>query len=129
MKRGIITSVFLMVIFLRPGTLFCDSMEDMVDQFGKEYEAMRPSSPNSSVNTDYRTGQTALGVFYTIKTLRLMYSQNKEMMGKYDEMLIKYNEIIKQNKEIIQLLNLMVKKAEEEKQREYDDKEDEMFIR
>lgn len=91
-----------------PGNVFCDSMDELINQFGSEFEAVKPE-PNSSVNTDYKLDQTAMGTLYTTKALSLIYSQNNELLTKYESMLQKYDEVIKQNKEIIRLLKIMAK--------------------
>jgi hypothetical protein len=80
---------------------------ELMREFGQAFEALQPPAPGSSVNADYKIGQTALGTFYTTKTLSLIYDQNQELGQKYDQMLEKYDEVIQQNKEIIRLLRIM----------------------
>jgi len=80
---------------------------ELMTQFGQAFEALQPPAPGSSVNSDYKIGQTALGTFYTTKTLGLIYDQNQELAQKYDRMLERYDELIQQNKEIIRLLRIM----------------------
>lgn len=47
---------------------FYDSVDEIIEQFGKEYKSKVP------VNSDYNIDQTAsLGTFYTAKTLWLSY--------------------------------------------------------
>ncbi len=110
MKPVIIFSLFLLSTLALPESAFCDSMDELIRQFGEQYESIKKPSPNSSVNTDYQLDQAALGAVYTTKALNLIYRQNQEIMVKYDEMLLKYNEVIKQNAEIIQLLKVIAKK-------------------
>lgn len=92
----------------------CDSIDEISDQFMKEYEALKPPSETSSVHTDYKFDQTALASFYTIKVLKLLYEQNQQMVSKYDEMLQRYEKIIHQNEEIIKILSQIEKQKKEE---------------
>jgi hypothetical protein len=87
---------------------------DLMNEFGQAFEALQPTVPGSSVNSDYKIGQTALGTFYTTKTLGLIYDQNQELSQKYDRMLEKYDEVIQQNQEIIRLLRIMAGKEAED---------------
>lgn len=109
MKGKSITFVALIfIILVFPQVAICDPMDELIENFGNEYKAMIPP-PNSSVDTDYKLGQLALGSFYTTNALSLLYKHNQELLVKYDEMLQKYDEIMKQNKEIIRLLSILVK--------------------
>jgi hypothetical protein len=90
------------------------SAGDLMHEFGQAFEALRPPAPGSSVNSDYKIGQTALGTYYTTKTLGLIYDQNQELSQKYDRMLEKYDEVIQQNLEIIRLLRIMTGKQTED---------------
>jgi hypothetical protein len=90
---------------------FADPMGDLLDQLGKEYEAVKPRSQYSSVRTDYLLEQTALANYYTNRSLGLIYGQNEQMMTKYDDLLAKYDQIIEQNREIIRLLSQIAKKG------------------
>ncbi|CAN2049417.1 DUF4296 domain-containing protein [Candidatus Magnetomoraceae bacterium gMMP-1] len=108
MKKNIAFLLLLSILLILPASAFCDSMDELIEQFGKEYTSKVPR-PNSSVNSDYKLEQTALGAFYTTKTLGLIYKQNQEIQTKYDEMLLKYDEVIEQNKEIIKLLSIISK--------------------
>lgn len=96
------------------GTGFCDPLDELLDRFGKDYEAVKPPSSYSSVNSDYKLGQAALGAYYTTKTLGLIYKQNTELMSKYEQMIQKYDKVIEQNKEVIRLLSILAKKEEKE---------------
>ena len=109
MKRCYFSVVILMVLFLAMYAS-ADPMGALLDQFGREYEAVKPSSQYSSVGTDYKLDQAALGTYYTTRSLSLIYRQNEEMMGKYDELLAKYDQVIEQNREIIRLLSQIAKK-------------------
>lgn len=86
---------------------------ELMYEFDQAFEALKPPKPSSSINSDYKIGQTALGTFYTTKTLGLIYDQNQELVQKYDQMLEKYDELIQQNKEIIRLLSIMAGKKSE----------------
>lgn len=105
--RSVILSLLLLLLMTQGA---CgESMDNMINQFEKEFEAAKPA-PNSSVNSDYKLEQAALGTLYTTRALNKLFEQNKEMLQRYDEMLFKYNEMIAQNKEMIRLLTIMVKK-------------------
>ena len=105
---------FLLITILWPGLCVAeDSMDTLMEQFNQQYEALTPQ-PNSSVNDDYKMGQTALGIRYTNNILSLMHAQNQEMLAKYNEILSKYDEIIKQNQEVIRLLTKIAKKDAKE---------------
>ena len=90
------------------------SAGDLMNEFDQAFEALRPPAPGSSVNSDYKIGQTDLGTYYTTKTLSLIYDQNQELAQKYDRMLEKYDEVIQQNLEIIRLLRIMTGKQTED---------------
>ncbi len=113
-KQIFIFSVFLLSPLILCESAFCDSMDELIQHFGEEYDSIKKPSPNSSVNTDYQLDQAALGAVYTTKALSLIYRQNQEIMNKYDEMLQKYAETIKQNSEIIKLLKIIAKKERAE---------------
>lgn len=106
---------FLFFTFFLSQHAFCSSMEDLIQQFGQDYEALVPEK-NSSVHSDYKLEQAALGTFYTTKALNLIYEQNREMMEKYDQMLEKYNETLEQNKELIRLLTIISKQGIENRE-------------
>jgi len=109
------TILFLLLIaILWPGLAVAeDSMDALMEKFNQQYEALTPQ-PNSSVNDDYKMGQTALGVRYTNKILNLMHAQNQEMLAKHNEIMSKYDEIIIQNQEVIRLLTKIAKKDAKE---------------
>ncbi|MBW1693047.1 MAG: hypothetical protein JRJ41_02595 [Deltaproteobacteria bacterium] len=114
MKRPFFISLILALVIAFSGIGFCDPVDELIDQFGQEFEAAKPA-PNTSVNADYKLDQVALGAFYTTKTLSLIYKQNQALMGKYDQLLMKYDKIIDQNKEIIKLLSIIAEKEGEQK--------------
>ena len=113
MKKTIFISLFLAFAIVWAGIGLCDPVDDLIDQFGKEFEAVKPP-PNTSVNADYKLDQVALGAFYTTKTLSLIYKQNQAVMEKYDQLLVKYDKIIEQNKEIIKLLSIVAERKGEQ---------------
>jgi hypothetical protein len=117
MKRFMFVLVTLFFCFSFTGNGLCDPMEDLLEQFKKDYEAEEPSSQYSSVKSDYKIGQAALGAFYTTRTVGLLYKQNQELILKYDEMLAKYDQIIEQNREIIRLLSALSNKGQREEEK------------
>lgn len=112
MKRYTIFFSFLCVLVLFAGPATADPLAELMEEFSKEYDAARPPTPYSSVNSDYKLKQAALGSIYTTRTLGLLYRQNQQLMEKYDEMLLKYDQVIEQNKEIIDLLSILAKGKE-----------------
>jgi hypothetical protein len=105
-KRLSVAVLFLS--FIWGSNAFCESIDELVDEFGVEFESLKPL-PNSSINADFKQAQIALGVVYTIKALRLLHIQNQELISKKDEIKDKYDEIIAQNRELIRLLSILVK--------------------
>jgi hypothetical protein len=105
MKKGTFFFCFICVLFFFAGAAGSDPLSDLMEQFAKDYDATKPPSPYSSVDSDYKIKQAALGSIYTTRTLALLYRQNEELVEKYDEMLRKYDEMIEQNKQIIDLLS------------------------
>jgi len=101
--------IILFFSFSWGGHAFCGSIDELVDQFGVEFESLKPLS-NSSINADFKQAQIALGTVYMIKALRLLHIQNQKLINKDDEIKDKYDEIIEQNKELIRLLSILVKK-------------------
>jgi hypothetical protein len=112
MKKILIMIILVSLMMLNHRFAFCDPIDDLSDQFTKEYEALKPPE-SSSVRTDYKFEQTALATFYTIKVLKLMYEQNQHVVSKYDEMLQRYDKLIEQNEEIIKILSRMEKQKTE----------------
>ncbi|MFZ0449386.1 MAG: hypothetical protein WAL98_09090 [Desulfatiglandaceae bacterium] len=115
MKKFLILQLILAALFVLPGHGNCDPLDDLMQQFGKEYEADKPPSPYSSVNSDYKLSRTALSSLYTTKTLALLYRQNQQLLDKYNEMILKYDRVIDQNNQIIELLSVIARKGESEK--------------
>lgn len=92
-----------------PTVLFCESMDELAEQYEKAYEAVVPP-PNSSMNADYKMEQVALGTMYTAKSLKMLYDQNRKLIDQNTAILLKYDEIIGQNNEMIRLLKIIAQK-------------------
>jgi hypothetical protein len=118
-RKVVVSQAFWMallcgVVMALPALGADQSGGDLMNEFGQAFEALQPTVPGSSVNSDYKIGQTALGTFYTTKTLGLIYDQNQELSRKYDQMLERYDEVIQQNQEIIRLLRIMAGRKTED---------------
>ena len=113
MKKILITVILILQVVLLSQTTIGESLDEIDEQYNREYEALKPTSNSSSVKTDYLFEQTALSTMQTTKLLKLICEQNKEMISKYDEALSKYDEIIRQNNEIIKLLSKNVSEDED----------------
>ena len=111
MKRTYFIVLVLAVAVAFTGVAFCDPMDELIDQFEKEYEAKKPA-PYTTVGADYKQAQAALGASYTTKALGLIYKQNQTVVEKYDQLIQKYDQVIEQNQEIIRLLTVMAKEKE-----------------
>jgi len=112
MKRIYLTAALFLQVMLFSQLSLAESIDEINNQYNKEYEAIKPPSSTSSVRTDYLFEQTALSTLQTTKILKLIYEQNREILSKYDEALNKYDEIIRQNNEIIKLLSKDASKDE-----------------
>jgi hypothetical protein len=112
MRKRSVVRLIIFLLSVSPAIAFCDPMDDLLGQFEQEYQAAEPRSQYSSVKSDYKIGQTALGAFYTTKMLSLLYKQNEEALAKYNEMIEKYDQIVEQNRQIIRILSLMVEQKE-----------------
>ncbi len=114
MKQYIIFFILIMTFLWFIPNGFCESMDELINQFGQDYESLKPEK-NSSIHTDYKLEQAALGTYYTTKAINLLYTQNQELISKYDQMVEKYNEIVDQNKEVIRLLTIISEKNNKRK--------------
>ena len=110
MKTKHIFLVILISALLIPGNALSDSMDKLSDELSASFEKLKPP-PNSSVDSDYKLDQVALGSLYTNKSLHLIYKQNREMAEKYNILIEKYDRIIDQNSEIIRLLSIIAKQG------------------
>ncbi len=97
-KQMVVFILFLMIVPLWPADLFGDSMDELADKYEKAYDAMMPP-PNTSMNSDYKIGQVALGTMYTVKSLKVLSQQNQKLTDQNKVIIGKYDKIIKQNKE------------------------------
>jgi hypothetical protein len=105
MKKLIMIGILFLQVILCPQLSLGASMDDLNEQYNKQYEALKPPSGSSSVGVDYVFEQTALSTLQTTRILEHIYEQNREMLSKYDDALNKFDEIIRQNNEIIKLLS------------------------
>lgn len=121
MKKTAISFVLALAVLslVWPGGALSDPMEELLSRFRADYFASEPPDPHSSIKTDYRITQAALGGFYTTQSLSLLYEQNRELLAKYDEMLAKYDQVLRQNKEIVRLLGVLAKKTSQDKNAQY----------
>jgi hypothetical protein len=115
MKTIFLTVGILALFILCPKFSHGASMDELTEQYNKQYEALKPPSTYSSVRSDYVFEQTALATQQTTKILELIYEQNREMISKYEAALNKFDEIIRQNSEIIKLLSKNGSKDEPQK--------------
>lgn len=113
MKSILVVVLFVSMALTCPQRAFCESVDDMMEQFGREYESLAPPSESSSVSSDYKIGQTALATFYSARMLTLTYKQNQSLFSKYNEIIRQNNEIIRQNEEIIKILSALEKRGRE----------------
>ncbi|GEM_PF-1499167 len=112
MKKILLFTGLWFLFFAPLATLAGDPLEALLEEFNKEYNAVKPPSQYSSINSDYKLSQAALGTLYTTKAIGLLYRQNQELLDKYDEMLRKYDKIIEQNRQIIKILSRVAKAQE-----------------
>lgn len=112
MKNKTIILIAVMTASILTGFASADSMDDLSEELSRSYESLKPA-PNSSVGSDYKLDQVAVGTLYTNKSLNLIYKQNIEMTEKYNMLIEKYDRIINQNKEIIRLLSIIAKQPDD----------------
>jgi len=105
MKKILLINIFFLLVTVPPQIALGQSIEEIDEQYNRNYEALKPPSDSSSVRTDYVFEQTALSTMQTTKLLKMIYEQNREMLAKYDGVLEKFDEVIRQNNEIIKLLS------------------------
>ncbi len=109
-KQRIFWVIVLSIVLGCPSAILSESMDEMAEQYEKEYQALVPP-PNSSMNSDYKLGQVALGTMYTGKSIKRLYDQYQKQIDQNQIMMLKYDEIIRQNNEIINLLKIISKKG------------------
>ena len=110
----VIPFIVLMGITVMAG----DPLGELLENFEEDYNAAKPPSEYSSINSDYKLEQAALGTMYTTKAIGLLYRQNQKLLERYEEMLQKYDTLIDQNKKIIELLSTLVKYQQNEVKKE-----------
>ncbi len=115
MKKVLLIYIIFQLFMASPQITLGQSIDEINEQYNKDYEALKPPSNSSSVRTDYVFEQTALSTMQTAKLLKMIYEQNREMLSKYDGVLEKFDEIIRQNNEIIKLLSKDVSTEESKK--------------
>lgn len=111
MKKPVFSIILISVMLMTALSTASRSEENNYNEFSREFEAMVPL-PNSSVDSDYKIGQIALGNKYTVKMLNQLYEQGRNNNDRYDAMLSKYDEIIRQNEEIIKHLSIISEKCD-----------------
>jgi len=85
---------------------WADPMDDLMDRYDQEFDAVKPEA-GSSVRSDYKFDQIAMGGMYTARSLQLIYQQNRTLIEKQNALAQKYDTMIEQNKEIIRLLKII----------------------
>ncbi|MFW6331867.1 MAG: hypothetical protein ACOC23_01055 [Thermodesulfobacteriota bacterium] len=100
-----------LVLWLIPGTAIGDPMGELMDEYQQDFKAVVPE-PYSSVNSDYKLEQIAMGGLYITKSLSILFDQNRVMAARQEEMIRKYDQMIEQNREIIRLLNRIAKQGQ-----------------
>ncbi len=107
-RKAIILLLFAVILSAAfpAGAVAADPMGALLEQYEERFEAVVPE-PYSSINSDYRFDQIAMGSMYTTKALGLLHAQNLEIIRQQSEMIRKYDKLIEQNEELIRLLKRM----------------------
>jgi hypothetical protein len=105
MKKKLLIAIYFLLVLISPKISLGQSIDEINEQYSKDYEALKPPSSSSSVKSDYVFEQTALSTQQTARLLKLIYEQNQAMLANYQGVLEKFDEIIRQNNEIIKLLS------------------------
>ena len=92
-------------------TAFAQSMDGLVNQYQKEYEEVKPR-PGSSVGTDYKLDQMAMGALYTVRSLSMLHDQNGQIIQNQQALMERYDRMIRQNDEVVRLLRRLVELRE-----------------
>lgn len=95
------------------GTALGDPMTELMEEYNQDFKAVVPE-PYSSVHSDYKLDQIAMGGRYITKSLGILFDQNQAVVARQEEMLRKYDQIIEQNREIIRLLTRIAKQGQPE---------------
>ncbi len=110
--RGL--SVFILAVALllaAGGTVSAQSMDGLVNQYQKEYEEVKPR-PGSSVGTDYKLDQIAMGALYTVRSLSMLHDQNGQIIQNQQALMERHDRMIRQNDEMVRLLRRLVELRE-----------------
>lgn len=83
------------------------SMGGLVDQYQKEYQEVKPR-PGSSVGTDYKLDQIAMGALYTVRSLSMLHDQNDQIIQNQRALMDRYDRMIRQSDEVVRLLRRLV---------------------
>lgn len=86
---------------------FAQSMDGLVDQYQKEYQEVQPR-PGSSVGTDYKLDQIAMGALYTVRSLSMLHDQNDQIIQNQQALMDRCDRMIRQNDEMVRLLRRLV---------------------
>jgi len=92
-------------------TVSAQSMDGLVNQYQKEYEEVKPR-PGSSVGTDYKLDQIAMGALYTVRSLSMLHDQNGQIIQNQQALMERHDRIIRQNEELVRLLRRLVELRE-----------------
>lgn len=83
----------------------------LVEEYRREYEAVRPR-PGSSVGTDYKLDQIAMGALYTVRALAMLQDRIQEhgerIIRNQEVLLERHDRAIRQNEEMVRLLRRLV---------------------
>ncbi|MFP4032675.1 MAG: hypothetical protein ACLFRG_08755 [Desulfococcaceae bacterium] len=107
-------SVFILAVALllaAGGTVSAQSMDGLVNQYQKEYEEVKPR-PGSSVGTDYKLDQIAMGALYTVRSLSMLHDQNGQIIQNQQALMERHDRMIRQNDEMVRLLRRLVELRE-----------------
>jgi hypothetical protein len=104
MKRILFVLLCAVFIGLTSPGVHAETIDDAFEEFSQRFQSLRPP-PGSSIHSDYKLEQAALGSYFSARMLALISKQNQELIARYDEIARKYDQMIKQNDKIIQLLS------------------------
>jgi hypothetical protein len=105
-----IGGVFFLISALPMGAgapALAQSMGGLVDQYQKEYQEVKPR-PGSSVGTDYKLDQIAMGALYTVRSLSMLHDQNDQIIQNQRALMDRYDRMIRQSDEVVRLLRRLV---------------------
>lgn len=99
--RFLFAGFFLAAAWTVPAV--AQSMDGLADQYRREYEAVKPR-PGSSVGTDYKLDQIAMGALYTVQSIAMLHDQTDRILRNQEAMIERYDRMIRQNDELVRLL-------------------------